>query len=345
VHTYLLDVIHITPRLAITSPEKQCGKTTLLDVLLPIVWRPLPAANATAASLFRTIELKRPTLLVDEADTFLPENEELRGILNSGHRRGASVLRTVGDDHEPRQFATYAACAIASIGQLPGTLADRSITIALRRRRASEPIASLRADRPAELDALAQQARRWAADAAQLVRKADPQMPAGVINRAADNWRPLLAIADVAGGEWPDRAREALAVIQAAVEDDSRRVQTLAAIWGIFHDQQVDRIPSVDLVEALVAIEGGPWAEWSRGKPLTTAGLARVLKPFGIASAAKRVGEKTPRGYFLAQFGEAFERYLGPKGQSNPLQRHKCDETGTSELFQPSTNPPQRGQV
>ena len=135
VHTYLLDCFGISPRLAITSPEKGCGKTTPLDVLSQLVWRPLPTANASAAAIFRVVELQRPTLLIDEADTFLPENEELRGILNSGHRQGGSVIRTVGEEFEPRSFSTYSACAIALIGRLPATLADRSVPIELRRRR------------------------------------------------------------------------------------------------------------------------------------------------------------------------------------------------------------------
>src|SRR4029077_17848145 len=139
----------------------------------------------------------------------LSDNEELRGMLNSGHRRGGGVLRIVGEDHAPRAFATYGACAIALIGALPDTLHDRAITIDLKRRLASEKVAAFRSDRAEHLDVLARQARRWTADNAEHVAATDPGMPAGIINRAADNWRPLLAIADVAGGAWPQRARAA----------------------------------------------------------------------------------------------------------------------------------------
>jgi putative DNA primase/helicase len=187
VHTYMLDNFGISPRLAITSPEKQCGKTTLLDVLACLVWRRLPTANVTAAAIFRVVEKARPTLLIDEADTFLPDNEELRGILNAGHRRGGSVTRTVGDDHEPRQFSTYAACAIALIGNLPSTLTDRSVSIELRRRRQDEPVEPFRFEKTGHLDRLARQAARWAADNAERVRGADPEMPDGIYNRTADN--------------------------------------------------------------------------------------------------------------------------------------------------------------
>ena len=134
VHTFLLDCFGITPRLAVRSPMKRCGKTTLLDVLSRLVLRPLPTGSVTAAALFRVVEGYRPTLLVDEADTFLSEADELRGVLNSGHRKGGQVVRTVGDDHEPRAFSTFAAVTIAIIGNLPDTLADRSVTVDLKRR-------------------------------------------------------------------------------------------------------------------------------------------------------------------------------------------------------------------
>ena len=341
VQTYMLDVLDITPRLAVTSPEKQCGKTTLLDVLCRLVWRPLEASNTTTSPIFRTIEKARPTLLLDESDTFLPESEELRGILNSGHRRGGSVLRTVGDDFEPRQFGTYAACAIAMIGQLPGTLADRSIGIELQRRLAGEVVEPFRFGRTEHLDRLASKAARWAADNADRVRAADPLMPPGVFNRVADNWAPLLAIADVAGGEWPQRARRALQAIQGTVEDDSVRVQLLTDIRAIFADRQLDRLPSLKLVEELIAIEGRPWGEWKAGKPLSQNGLARLLKPLKIRPGTKRIaGEKTAKGYDLSQFDDAFKRYLGQEGGFDPSHRHDADEMGTSEAFSSVTSEP-----
>ena len=135
VHAHAFEASFVTPRLAITSPQKGCGKTTVLDLLSGLVPKPLQAANVTAAAVFRTIEAKRPTLLVDEADTFLAENEELRGVLNSGHTRNGAVIRVVEHegDFEPRQFSTWAPVAIAKIGKLPGTLEDRSIKLEMRR--------------------------------------------------------------------------------------------------------------------------------------------------------------------------------------------------------------------
>jgi putative DNA primase/helicase len=336
-HSYLLDRFLVTPRLAITSPEKRCGKTTLLDVLGRLVLKPLPAAHVTAAAMFRTIEACRPALLIDEADTFLRDNDELRGIINSGHRKGGFVLRTVGDDHEPRAFATYAACAIALIGRLPETVHDRSVVVALKRRLPSEAIASFRPDRAGHLDLLARQTARWAADNAERIADADPEMPEGVFNREADNWRPLLAIADAAGDDWPERARDALKTAHTAEDDESRLAMLLADIKRAFAERATDRLPSASLVAMLVEIEGHPWAEYRRGKPMTQNQLARALKPLGVAPEVIREGDSTPRGYTIGQFAEAFERYLAPEGAFKPQQRNKRDECSTSDMFQTAT--------
>ncbi|NIU06397.1 MAG: hypothetical protein GWO40_19315 [Gammaproteobacteria bacterium] len=131
VHCHIFDATDVTPRLALLSPHKRCGKTTLLGVLSRLVPRPLLAANVTAAAVFRTVEAARPVLLADEADNFLGRDEML-GILNRGHRRGGRVIRTVGDDREPRQFSTFAPAALAAIGRLPPTLQGRSIAVLAR---------------------------------------------------------------------------------------------------------------------------------------------------------------------------------------------------------------------
>ena len=95
-HAHALDAFQISPRLAITSPEKRCGKTTALDVVQFLAPRPLSTSNTTAAAIFRTIEAAQPTLLIDEADTFLTNNEDIRGVLNSGHRRSARLRAALG---------------------------------------------------------------------------------------------------------------------------------------------------------------------------------------------------------------------------------------------------------
>jgi Protein of unknown function (DUF3631) len=338
VHTYLADRFLVSPRLGVRSPTKGCGKTLLLDVLDRVVARPLPTANVTAAAIFRVIAAHRPTLLVDEADTFLYDNDELRGVLNSGHRKGGAVLRTVGDDHEPRSFATYAPCVIALIGALPDTLHDRAVTVDLKRRLPSEKVEPFRPDRAEHLDILARKAVRWANDHAERIAAADPALPEGIVNRAADNWRPLLAIADEAGGEWPERARKAAEAAHIAAADDAE--SRLELLLGDIRDALGDKaeMSSADLVKALVELEGRPWAELGKShKPLTQNRLARMLKPLGIAP--HKIGPEKGRvnGYVCAHFEEAFGRYLGSKGESQPDVRTECDEIRTSEISQPDS--------
>jgi hypothetical protein len=337
VHSYLTEHFLVSPRLGVRSPTKGCGKTLLLDVLGCLVRRPLPTASVTPAAIFRVIESHDPTLLIDEADTFLRDNEELRGMLNSGHRRGAGVLRIVGEEHAPRAFATYGACAIALIGALPDTLHDRAITIDLKRRLASEKVEPFRPDRAENLEVLARQAARWTADNAERVAAIDPEMPANIINREGDNWRPLIAIADAAAGTWPQRARQAAqAAHNAGASDDALVELLLGDIRDIFGkgEDMVPEIASADLVKSLVDIEGHPWAEMGRSrKALTQHGLARLLKPLGIPTQKIGPADDRVSGYVRAHFEEAFRRYLGPDGVSDSDTRTECDEIRTSEIF------------
>jgi putative DNA primase/helicase len=342
-HAHMIDCFLVSPRLGVTSPVKGCGKTTLLDVLGRLLPRPLPTANVTPAALFRVVEGYQPTLLVDEADTFLHDNDELRGVLNSGHRKGGTVLRTVGDDHEPRAFKTFCPTVIALIGTLPDTLHDRAVTIDLKRKLRTESVAPFRPDRADHLDLLARKAARWAQDNAEAIASADPEMPDGIINREADNWRPLLAIADAAGGAWPERARKAAEAAHIAAGDDkaSRLELLLHDIRVIFTEQGKVEIPSADLVRGLVNLDGHPWGEMGKSrKPLTTNGLSSRLRPLAIISENIRVGDRVPKGYKLARFEEAFSRYLPPEGASEPLHRYNPDEMGTSEPYQTATPDP-----
>jgi putative DNA primase/helicase len=213
VHTHAIDAAMVSPRLAITSPEKRCGKTTLLTLLHALVARPLATANMTTAVLFRVIEMEQPTLLIDEADTFIGGTDNMRGIINAGHSPAtATVLRAAPDSRdgwEPRAFNVWGALALAAIGKLPSTIEDRSIKIAMRRRRSDEPVEPLRIDRLEFLMPLARRAARWTDDHHVILSAADPNVPRELHDRAADNWRPLFAIADATGDEWADRARRA----------------------------------------------------------------------------------------------------------------------------------------
>jgi Protein of unknown function (DUF3631) len=347
VYTHLVDCFLVAPRLAIRSPTPECGKTTLLDLLERLVPKPLRTSSVTAAVTFRVIEAHRPTLLIDEAKN-IADKTDLLEILNDGHRRGGKTLRNVpiGDGYEPRAFSTFSALTIALIGSLPPELHGRSMVIDLKRRRPGEAIEEIRVGRLAHLDTLARKAARWAADNAMRIAAMDPAMPTGIYNRAADNWKPLLAIADAAGEEWSQRARDAASKSQATADvDDASMVELLLAdIRDVFAEEgeapvadmfavKVDvEISSADLIKALIGMEGRPWAELGKSrKPLTTNGLARRLKPLAIAPGQIRFSDNDNRkGYRLTQFEEAFTRYLPPEGGSQPKQRNKCDEMGTS---------------
>jgi putative DNA primase/helicase len=303
----------IFPRLFITAAEMQSGKTTLLDVLSQLVPRPLLASNITAAALFRTINVAKPSLLLDEADSYAQESEELRGIINSGHRVDGTVIRTVGDQFEPRSFGVFSPMAIAAIGELAATILDRSIVIRLRRRRLDEVIEPLRLDHPpVELKTLARQAARWAADHGHELVAADPPMPPAIMNRAADNWRPLLAIADLAGGEWPTRGRGTALKLALAGVEGSARIQLLADIRAGFAAKNTDRLSSETLVEHLVSLEDRPWPEWGKArKPISKVQIARMLKPLSISPGTIRLADgSTPKGYHKTAFEDAFARYL-----------------------------------
>lgn len=161
--------------------------------------------------------------------------------------------------------------------------------------------------------ALREKCARWAADNFGALEDCDPQLPETAFNRLADNWRPLFAIAEVMGADWPKRASEAFAKLASAFDLDAQGVGTtlLADIAAIFDREDTDKLPSVKLADLLVAIEGRPWAEWGRQrKPISPNQLANLLHPFGISPQVIRIGNETPRGYLLEQFLEQFDRYL-----------------------------------
>ena len=317
-HAHSIGVAEVSPFLAFTSPVKRCGKTTALSVLQRLTPRALLASNVSPAALFRTIEKFGPTLLIDEADTFLPGNEDLRGVLNSGHtRRSANVIRTVGDKHDPRVFQTFGAKAVALIGRLPGTLADRAIVVQMRRRAPHERLERLRTDKDHGFEDLLSKALRWVIDNSSGLIDSDPQMPCQLDDRAADNWRPLVAIADMAGGSWPARAREAALTLSGSERevDDVALVQLMADIRALLAVRGGGPISSADLVVALLGRVDRPWAEWKQGRPLTQVQLARLLKPLGIGPDSVRFGDETRKGYWPEQFKDAFDRYLPPEAE------------------------------
>ena len=338
--TYLADAVDVLPILNLTSPEKRCGKSTLLAVLIRLVSRPLLASNITPSAMFRAIDLWRPTLIIDEADTFITaDNEDLRGIINSGHTKDtAFVIRNCGDDHEPRRFATWAAKAIAGIGRLPGTVRDRSIEIELKRRTSHEPIEKLRLAEPEVFESIRRRCARLASDIRGQVARHRPAIPEALNDRAADNWWPLLSIAEIAGGAWPVCAFDAaLSLAGAEQETPSINVELLADIKEIFDFRGVDRIPTAGLIEALCEDSERPWSTWNKGKPISPHQLSKRLKEFLISPVSIRQADgKTPKGYNLHQFNDAFRRYTPFQSATTP----QTNVSGPSQEFQSATSPP-----
>lgn len=319
-HTHALDAAQISPRLAIISPEKRCGKSTVLKLLGALVRRPLQTTNVTTAVVFRAIEAYQPTLLVDEADTFLRDHDELRGVLNAGHdRQSARVARCVGDDSEPRVFGVWAPVAFAGIGKQHDTLMDRSVVIAMKRRSGSEKVAPFRRSQRESLGDLHRKCARWASENLERLRAAMPAAVPGLDDRAVDNWEALLAIADAVGGAWPDSIRAAAAALSSAErsgQDDAHGELLLADVRDIFTDAAATAIPAKALLVRLVGMDERPWPEANRGQPLTARQLGVRLGRFGISSRTVRSGAATARCYVRSDFDDAFSRYLSDQSVS-----------------------------
>lgn len=310
--TWCIEAMQIAPIACITAPEKRCGKTQLLTLIGELCYRPLPVANITAAAAFRSIDEWKPTLLVDEYDTFIKDNEDLRGIFNAGHsRKNAFVIRTTGEDHTPTAFNVWCAKVLSGIGNLPDTLKDRSIILELRRKLPTEERKRLRHTDPSEFEQLKRKIARWAHDNLEALRNSKPTLPDALNDRAQDNWEPLFAIADLIGDEWSKKARQtALEISGDDKADPSINEELLADIRTIFNAHGKDRIFSDELINRLCLDEEMPWANWNRGRPITPKQLSDRLKGFAIHPRQVRIGIESRKGYRIEDFEEAFTRYL-----------------------------------
>jgi Protein of unknown function (DUF3631) len=325
-----------SPRLNVTSPEKGCGKTLALDVLYSLAPKGIRTESITTAVLFRIVDKFTPTLFIDEYDAFIHDNEELRGALNAGHKRGGMHLRCEGDKNEVRGFRTFAPVALAGIRKLPGTLADRSIVIRMQRMAADEQREPFDQRRTEPEKILCRKLARWARDNFQALEAADPEMPAGAGHRVRDNWRPLFAIANQAGGDWPARVRRAFDLVAKPDDAARSRAEMLLSDFRDMFAEHGDRILSADAVKWLGAMEERPWPEYSRGKPITARQVAAALRRFEIKPALVRAGAEVARGYAKDDFADAFARYLPPKDPpSDPLHRYNLDGARVSEDLDP----------
>jgi hypothetical protein len=297
-HTHALDAADTTPYLNIKSAEKRSGKTRLLEVLDLLVARPWLTGRVTAAVLVRKTAAEQPSLLLDESDAAFKGDREyaeaLRGILNAGFRRGGKASLCVGQGAKLtyKDFPVFCPKAIAGIGKLPDTVADRSILIELRRRSPCEIVERFRF-RKAEPDAqlLQEAAALWAKAYLGDLRNREPDLPEALDDRAQDIIKPLLAIADEVGEEWPVRAREAAVALVTGghrEEAESLGVRLLRDCRTAFDESGEDRLATDKLLERLRAAEDAPWRAL-RSAPLDAGTLARMLKPYdsGLRRYAK----------------------------------------------------------
>ncbi|WP_162131292.1 DUF3631 domain-containing protein [Mycolicibacterium chubuense] len=314
--THTLPAFEVAPRLVASSPQKRCGKSRLLDVIGGTCHNPLMTVNATVPALFRSIGGEHPpTLIVDEADTIFgskkvaENNEDFRALLNAGHQRGRPALRCVGPQQTPTEFPTFAMAVLAGIGAMPDTITDRAVNITMRRRAGGETVSQFRSRRDGPiLAALRDRLAAWAATQLDALSRAEPAMP--VEDRAADTWEPLIAVADAAGGRWPELARAACtALVNAAAEDDEDAnlgTLLLTDIREVFTSTHRTFIPSPELCSELRKITDSPWQTFD----LTPNALAYRLREYKIKTKHNAAGSQ--RGYRIEAFEDAFHRYLRP---------------------------------
>jgi hypothetical protein len=428
VHTFAFQLRDVSTYIGIESPEKQCGKTTLLTVLSELAHRAVTASNISPPAFFRVIEDLCPTLLIDEADTFLRGNEQLRGILNAGYKRKtAFVLRAASQPAAPSSefadcsierplrrpaaeaspspwgegrgegelqmarpdevhgegrvrgngssdtplstinsatinhstpststnplihqsntpslqnsttpptllpsvtsFSCWCPKLISQIGRLPDTLADRCIIIRMQRKTRHEQCERLR-----NLDAepLKQQCARFVLDHQQQIAAARPQLPPSLSDRAADIWEPLLALADLAGGDWPEKARQAAVSLSAAAQETNPIGSLLLDIFVLFLAQKGDRMFSRTLIASLSRFAGRPWAELTNGKEITELWLSQQLRPYGVRPRTFRIEGTQAKGYLQEDLMEVFQRYI-TKSDLEALVAGSVAQSATNE--------------
>jgi len=324
VHAHMVEHFHTTPRLALLSPEAGSGKTRVLEVLDLLVPESMFCLSASPAAVFRTLANAQITLLVDEVDTIFARrgkddgNEDLRALLNAGYKRGATIPRCVGPRHEVQSFQVFAATALAGLGDLPDTVMSRSIIVRMKKRAPHERIEPFRSrEHETPGHAIRDKLVEWACVVGSDVGASWPTLPEGIVDRPAEVWEPLIAVADAAGGTWPERARAACVALCKVAQD--RRVtlgvRLLADLRTIFGE--ADTLHTETILERLHNADrygldsDAPWGDL-HGKPLGERGLASMLKKYGISSMKVKIHGNSLQGYRREHLWDAWERYLPP---------------------------------
>ena len=337
-HCHLMACWESTPRIAFLSAERGSGKTRALEVTEPLVPNPVHAVNVTPAYLFRKVgdDEQPPTILYDEVDTVFhtkADTGEIRGLLNAGHRRGAVAGRciTVGNRVQTEEIPAYCAVALAGIGNLPDTIGSRSIIIEMRRRAPDEQVEPFRPKLHfGHAEQIARDMREWCADIGETMENAEPVLPANVQDRDADCWEPLLAIADAAGGDWPEMARAAAVALVAGAQERTvtTGVQLLSDLREVFGN--AERLATETILDRLHKLPESAWAD-VRGKPLDSRGLAMRLRKYGVKPKVVRIGEETPRGYLAADLLDPWKRYLPTPEKAQQAQQAQHATSSATE--------------
>lgn len=315
--TWLIPASDILPIAWINAPEKRCGKSTLLKLMSRLSKKSLSTSNITGPALFRCIEAYEPTLFIDEVDTFLNDDEGIRGVLNAGHSRdGSNITRCFGDDHQLITFNVYSAKAISGIGKIPDTLIDRSISLMLRRKMKNETKKRVRDLSVDTTNKIQSQLARWSNDNMAAVKAAKPVLPTYINDRAQDNWEILLKIAMILGDDWLEKAHNACIEISGIESDEpSLNEQLLADIEIVFNLYGTNRLLSRDLLAGLCRDPEMIWSTLNHGKPITLHQIAKRLSEFKISSKDMRTldlrgKEVRGKGYDINDLNDAFTRYL-----------------------------------
>jgi hypothetical protein len=314
--TWVIVALKVAPLALVDAPEKACGKSQFLDMISFLSYKALSSSNITTAGLFRLTEQYSPTLLIDEVDTFLHDNNDLKGLINAGHtRNSAFVIRIVGENNEPKRFNVFGAKALAGISltkHLPDSTMSRGIIFNMRRKLPHEVTKRLRHAEMSVFDEFKSKLARFALDYEAQIKASRPVMPDELSDRAQDNWEPLLAIAGCAGSDYLQRATEA--ALKLSVTNDSSvsiGTELLQSIQLIFENEAILKISSAALVDELMSYKDQPWATYNKGWPMSPRQIAQLLKQYGIKPKTIRIREGcTPKGYSSDQFDDAFARYL-----------------------------------
>jgi hypothetical protein len=347
-HTWAIRTFMVSPRLIFRSVGKRCGKSRALEVLYCLSRAADISILPSAPVIYRLTHAEQPTWLLDELDNLLHSNPEsvsaITAVLNSGYRVGANVPRMEksGDEWLTVRYSIFAPVALAGIGNLPDTTEDRSVLIDIQRKLKTEKTKNFHIVRTYNDPGTVTLRRRcgaWAERHAEVLGVAEPKVPPVLDDRAAECWQTLTAVANLAGGRWPKRAADAAVTLSGPSRESGPESAPMALLadlrllWTTNEDWQDDngaprqRMASEAICDALARLEEAEWNKYSKGDPITQAGLAKLLRPFKIGSKRFRIKQSSRRwganddgkdrgdnvrGYLYRDIAPVWERLLSP---------------------------------